>query len=281
VAVLLGVIVAMSFGSADFLGGRASRAAPTLTVLLVGQFVAVLGAIVVALVVGADVEGRDLAYGAAAGTCNIVGLGLLYQGLATGRMGVVAPVTAVVAAVVPIVWGLTNDERPSALVWVGVALAVGAGGLVAREPDTDDAGGRVSGAVLIAVTAGLALGSSFVLYAETRDESGFWPILTARTAAIVLVAVAVAVMAVRGGIRWPKGHARTLALGAGALDIAATTLLLVAVREGLTVVVAPIASLAPAFTVVWAWAVLREPVTRHQVVGLFVASLGLVLIAAG
>src|SRR5215467_2420564 len=153
-AVLLGVLVAMSFGSADFLGGRASRGAPTLTVLLVGQVVAVAGALVLALVVGADVEGRDLAYGAAAGACNVVGLGLLYQGLASGRMSVVAPVTAVTAAIVPIAWGVVHDERPSALTWVGAALAVAAGALVAREPDADGVRGHRSVAVLLAVTAG-------------------------------------------------------------------------------------------------------------------------------
>src|SRR5262245_65490505 len=70
VAVLLGALVAMSFGSADFLGGRASRTAPTLTVLFVGQVVAVAGALVIALVVGADVEGRGLASGEAAGGCT-------------------------------------------------------------------------------------------------------------------------------------------------------------------------------------------------------------------
>jgi drug/metabolite transporter (DMT)-like permease len=125
------------------------------------------------------------------------------------------------------------------------------------------------------------LGSSLVLYAETRDESGFWPVLTARATAIVLVALGVAIVATRGGLRWPTGHARTLALGAGALDVTATALLLLAVREGLTVVVAPVAALAPAFTVVWAWAVLKEHVTRHQIAGLGIALLGLVLIAAG
>ncbi len=280
-AALLGVFVAMSFGSADFLGGRASRTAPTLTVLLVGQVVAVVGALVIALVVGADVEGRDLAYGAAAGVGNVVGLGLLYQGLATGRMSVVAPVTAVVAAIVPIAWGVLHDERPSALTWIGAALAVGAGALVAREPDDGGGRGRTSRTVLLAVTAGVAFGASLVLFAQTRDESGFWPVLTARTAAIVLVGLGVAVVALRGGLRWPTGHARNLALGAGALDVTATVLLLVAVREGLTVVVAPVAALAPAFTVMWAWVVLREHVTRHQVIGLAVALVGLALIAAG
>jgi len=280
-AVLLGIVVAMSFGSADFLGGRASRTASTLTVLLVGQVVAVIGALVIALVVGADVEGRDLAYGAAAGACNVVGLGLLYQGLASGRMSVVAPVTAVVAAIVPIAWGILHDERPSTLTWIGAALAVGAGALVAREPDTDDARGRTSGAVLLAVTAGAVLGASLVLYSQTRDESGFWPVLTARAAAIVLVAIGVAIVATRGGLRWPTGHERKLALGAGVLDVTATALLLVAVREGLMVVVAPAAALAPAFTVMWAWVVLREHVTRHQVIGLGIALAGLVLIAVG
>jgi drug/metabolite transporter (DMT)-like permease len=280
-AVVLGVLVAMSFGSADFLGGRASRTAPTLTVLLVGQVVAIAGALVITLVVGADVEGRDLAYGAAAGACNVVGLGLLYQGLASGRMSVVAPVTAVTAAIVPIAWGVLQDERPSALTWIGAALAVGAGALVAREPDEAAVRGHRSAAVLLAVTAGIALGASLVLYAETRDESGFWPVLTARTAASVLVGLAVLVVGLRGRVTWPHGHARRLALGAGALDVTATALLLVAVREGLTVVVAPVAALAPAFTVMWAWVVLHEHVTRHQVIGLGVALAGLALIAAG
>jgi drug/metabolite transporter (DMT)-like permease len=280
-AVLLGVLVAISFGSADFLGGRASRTAPTITVLFAGQVVAITGALVIALVVGADVEGRDLAFGAAAGACNVVGLGLLYQGLATGRMGVVAPVTAVVAAIVPIAWGVVQDERPSTLTWIGAALAVAAGALIAREPDAGDARGRTSGAIILAITAGVALGSSLVLYSETREESGFWPVLTARTAAIVLVALGVAIVAARRGVRWPTGHARRLALGAGALDVTATALLLVAVREGLTVVVAPVAALAPAFTVVWAWGVLKEHVTRHQIAGLGIALVGLVLIAAG
>jgi drug/metabolite transporter (DMT)-like permease len=282
-AVALGILVAMSFGSADFLGGRASRTAPTVTVLFLVQATAVLLAIVVAVLVSADITGRDLAFGAVAGALNVVGLGFLYQGLATGRMGVVAPVTAVVAAMVPIAWGLASGERPSALTWIGVALAVGAGGLVAREPSDPnvEAGVGVRNAVVLAVVAGLALGSSFVLYAETHDDSGMWPVFTARLAAIALVGIAVVVMATRGPVTWPSGSGRNLALGAGVLDVAATTLLLVAVREGLTVVVAPVAALAPAFTVVWAWIVLHERVTRHQIAGLLIALTGLVLIAAG
>jgi drug/metabolite transporter (DMT)-like permease len=279
-AVALGVLVAMSFGTADFLGGRASRSAPTVAVLMVAQCIALVGAIIVASVVRADVRGEDLAFGAAAGALNVAGLGFLFQGLATGRMGVVAPVTAVVAAVVPIVWGVAAGERPSMVTWVGLVLAVGAGGIVAREPDTAE-DGALSNAVVLAVCGGIGLGMSFVLFAETHDDSGMWPVFSARLAAIAVVGVGIAVLTTRRAIEWPSHDARTLALGAGALDVAATTLLLVAVREGLMVVVAPLVALAPVFTVIWAWLVLREPVTRLQVAGLVTALAGLVLIAAG
>src|SRR5450755_1117362 len=134
-AVLLGVLVAASFGSGDFLGGRASRRAPTLTVLFVAQSAAVLGAVIVCFFVGARVEPHDVAYGALAGCFNIVGLGLLYQGLAVGRMGVVAPLTAVVASIVPVTWGIANGERPSVVVIVGALLALIAAALIARQPD--------------------------------------------------------------------------------------------------------------------------------------------------
>src|SRR4051794_6021737 len=111
----VGLLAALFFGSGDFLGGRASQDAPTRSVLLVSQACAALGAIVLVLVIHGDPIGRDLAYGAAAGVANGLGLGLLYRGLATGGMGVVAPITAVVGAIVPVAWGIARGERPSAI----------------------------------------------------------------------------------------------------------------------------------------------------------------------
>ncbi len=192
-------------------------------------------------------------------------------------MGIVAPVTAVVGACVPVVYGLATGERPSALALVGVALAVGAGGLIAREHDTD-VSGSARRALLLAIGAGLLFGWSFVLYAETAHDSGFWPALSGRAAAVVIV-VAVALLS-GAGLRLPPAE-RRLAVTAGILDIGATVMLLVAVREDLSSLVAPVAALGPAFTVAWAWTVLHEPVARLQVAGLGVALVGLVLIAAG
>jgi drug/metabolite transporter (DMT)-like permease len=98
---------------------------------------------------------------------------------------------------------------------------------------------------------------------------------------VASVAIVLVVAVVRTSFPHVDRSTRRLAIAAGLLDVSATALLLVAVREGLTAVVAPVAALGPAFTVMWAWAVLREPVGRVQLVGLVAAISGLAMIAAG
>jgi drug/metabolite transporter (DMT)-like permease len=275
-AVFVGVIVAACFGSGDFFGGLASRRAPTLAVLGVVQIVAIVGAVAAALLVTGSPSGRDLGFGVAAGALNVVGLGALYQGLSLGRMGIVAPITAVVAACIPVTWGLATGEDPSTLALIGVGCAIVAGGLIAHEHDRETGGAMR--ALGLAVGAGLFFGWSFVLYAETSDGSGFWPVLTGRAAAVALVVVGL--LATRTGLLLARRELRTAA-GAGVLDVTATVLLLVAVREGLSSLVAPIAALGPAFTVGWAWGLLREPIAHLQLAGLALALVGLSLITLG
>ncbi len=278
--VTVGLLAALFFGSGDFLGGRASQHAPTRKVLLLSQASAGVGAIVLVLVIHGDPIGRDLAYGAAAGVANGAGLGLLYRGLATGAMGVVAPVTAVVGAVVPVAWGIASGERPGALVLAGIVVAVVAGGLVSREADADGRAGAVSSGLLLAVAAGAGLGASFVLFAHTGERSGPWPVLAARTTAVAGAAVVALARRRSGGSRLSSVATR-FAVGAGVCDVLATTFLVLAIRRDLAVVVAPIAALAPGFTVLWAWAMLREPLSRLQSAGLLLALCGLAMIAGG
>ncbi len=278
--VTIGLMAALFFGSGDFLGGRASQVAPARSVLLVSQASAALGAVVLVLVIHGDPIGLDLAYGAAAGVANGVGLGLLYRGLASGSMGVVAPVTAVVGAMVPVAWGIASGERPGAVVLVGIAIAVGAGGLISRGADDDGESVGNPHALLIAVAAGAALGTSFVLFAHTGERSGPWAVLAARTTAVAGAAVLALARRDSGGSAL-SGRAAGIAFGAGACDVLATTFLVLAIREDLSVVVAPIVALAPGFTVLWAWAMLREPLSRLQSVGLLLALCGLAMIAGG
>jgi drug/metabolite transporter (DMT)-like permease len=276
-AVFLGLLVAVSFGSGDFLGGTASRRVPTLNVLGLVQVFALGGAVVYAFSLGGHASVRDLGLGAAAGLLNVVALGCLYVGLATGRMGIVAPLTAMIAACIPVIWGLAHGEDLSTLSLAGVVLAICAGGLVARERSLAGEAGRTR-ALLLALGAGLLFGTSLVLYSETAHHSGAWPVLAGRASAAVLILVAVVVL--RGSLRLPQPQ-RWMAIGAGVLDVTATALLLVAIRDGLVALVAPVAALGPAFTVMWAWLVLREPVGRVQLVGIAIGITGLVMIAAG
>jgi drug/metabolite transporter (DMT)-like permease len=278
--VTIGLLAALFFGSGDFLGGRASSDAPARTVLLVSQASAAIGAIALVLVIHGDPVGRDLAYGAAAGAANGVGLGLLYRGLAGGTMGVVAPVTAVVGAMVPVAWGVARGERPDALVFAGVAVAVAAAGLISRGADDGARGAAASRALLLAVAAGAALGTSFVLFAHTSERSGPWAVLTARATA-VLGAAALALARRHSGGGVLSRRTAGIAIGAGACDVLATTFLVVAIRRDLSVVVAPVVSLAPGFTVLWAWMMLREPLSRLQSAGLLLALCGLAMIAGG
>jgi drug/metabolite transporter (DMT)-like permease len=276
-AVFLGLLVAVSFGSGDFLGGTASRRVPTLDVLGLVQVFALAGAVVYTLALGGHASTRDVGLGAAAGSLNVVALGCLYFGLATGRMGIVAPLTAMIAACIPVVWGLANGEDLGTLSLVGVLLAIGAGGLIARERSGADETGR-SRALWLALAAGLLFGTSLVLYSETGHDSGAWPVLAGRAGAAALVLVAV--VAMRGSLRFARPQ-RWMAMGAGVLDVTATALLLVAIRDGLVALVAPVAALGPAFTVMWAWLILREPVGRVQLAGIAIGIAGLVMIAAG
>jgi len=276
-AVFLGLCVAACFGSGDFFGGLASKRVATLVVLTLAQVCALAAAVVYALSFAGDPTGRDLALGAVAGGLNLVGLGVLFHGLATGRMGVVAPVTAVVSSVIPVAYATATGERPSAVALIGVACAIVAGGLIAAErsgPSDAD----VQREVLLSVFAGVCFGVAFILYTETSDGSGFWPVLAARAVAVPLVLLALLVT--RTSFSAGRRE-RRLALAAGFLDVSATALLLLALREGLSSLVAPLAALGPAFTVALAWIVLSEPIARLQVAGLCLGLVGVSLIAAG
>ena len=275
--VALGLAAAVCFGSGDFLGGRATATGSARAVLFLSQLTAALAALPIALVAGGHAGASDVLYGAGAGFVNGAGLALLYRGLATGRMGTVAPITAVVGAIVPIVWAVLDGERPDTVVTVGIVFAVAAAALVSRDGDEDTSVGW--GSVALAVGAGLLLGTSLILFAQTSDDSGMWPVLAARLTAMALAAVSIVVVA-RPSIRLGPRPVR-LAIGAGLCDVTATTALLIGLRHELTAVIAPIAALAPGFTVVWAAAVGHERVDRSHRAGLALALVGLALIAGG
>ncbi|HEX2195385.1 MAG TPA: EamA family transporter, partial [Actinomycetota bacterium] len=158
-AILLGLAAALTYGAGDFVGGLVSRRAPLFTVVLLSQ-VAGTALLLASLpfLVDSGPTASALAWGGASGVAGATGVLFLYKGLAAGRMSVVAPITSVEAAVVPVVWGLAAGERPTAVALAGVGVALLAVLLVAGfEPAAATASrtGRLAPGVADALVAGL------------------------------------------------------------------------------------------------------------------------------
>ena len=136
ITVLLALLGAASYGVSDFIGGMFGKRASAWAVAATGGVGGAGTSLVLALVNPGDPAVADLAWGAAAGIGAGIGTAFLYRGLASGRMGVVAPVSGVLAVVLPVVVGVVTGERPGTLVWLGIVAAIPAIWLVAREPST-------------------------------------------------------------------------------------------------------------------------------------------------
>src|SRR5919112_5831245 len=140
-AVVLALCSALAYGLSDFLGGILSRRTSAWSVAVVGQSSSALCTAVVALFVSGNPSAADFRWALLAGVGTGVGTGFLYRGLSSGRMGVVAPVSAVGAAFVPVLAGTVAGERPSILVWLGILAALPGIWLVSGTPDDPVAAG--------------------------------------------------------------------------------------------------------------------------------------------
>jgi drug/metabolite transporter (DMT)-like permease len=276
-AVLLSLLAALAYGLADFCGGLTSKRGSAWGVALLASIAGAVAVGATSLVVDGDPTRADFAWAVAAGTGNGFGTAFLYRGLSSGRMGVVAPVSGVGAAVIPVIVGVGIGERPALLVWVGIALAMPAIWLVAREPD-GLGGPTAPGGVVDGSLAGLGFGFLFVALAQLSEDAGLLPLaLNQVVAGAVIVAVATLL-----GQPWRPSRA-TVAGGAvaGVLGTVATVCFLFATREGYLSIASVVTSLYPAFTVLLAATVLREHVHRAQALGLALCAAAVSLVAAG
>ncbi len=275
--IVLALASALVYGTGDFLGGLASRRVAAVVVTFVSQCAGLATLLLVLPFAHGDgLVQSDLAWGAAGGLAGAVALVAFYWALAAGTMSVVAPLTAVVSAVVPVVTGLALGERPSTWALVGVVLALPAIALIARE--NAGAHRRATRRVLVAaLIAGAGFGFFFVALARTSGDTGMWPLVGARVASVSLLAVVLAVTGRRPSV---VPEARVTVLAAGVFDTTANALYLAAASRGLLSLVAVIAALYPASTVVLARVVLGERVERWQLGGFALAALAVGLVAA-
>lgn len=273
--VLLALGSALVYGVGDYLGGRASRHQPSVVVALAGQIVSLLLVLVAVALIGTPVPGAATwgwsAFGGVAGALGIAGL---YHGLSHGDITVVAPTSAVVGAVVPVVWALVSGERPSTLALAGIALAVVAVALVSGALGTHQHS-TPRPIIVLAIFVGVAFGILFIAFDRADPDSGLWPLVIARLSSVpMLFFLALAIRA------RPTGHRTSLylAMVVGAIDMSSNWLYLEAVRGGLLSVVAVIASLYPASTVVLASTIDKERIGRWQAVGMGLAVVAVVIV---
>ena len=233
---------------------------------------------VLAVAVGGTVTPAAVYWGALCGVSLGLAVWWFYAALGSGPISVVSPLTAVLAAGVPLGAGLALGERPGAVAGIGAALALVAVVLVSREAtDADVRPHRFTRAVAwLTLGAGFGFGLNFVLIAQAPVEARLWPLFFGRIAATVLV---LAVAGLTGNFSPPQGFPLRLAVGAALLDVGANITMLLALQSSMLSMASVLMSLYPAATVLLAIVVLRERVTHWQVVGMVTALAAVALIS--
>ncbi|KFF60273.1 membrane protein [Cryobacterium sp. MLB-32] len=268
----------------DFLGGIASRRVAALRVVIVSYPISAVIIAGAAAFVGGEFSWRSMLFGAASGIVMALAMWWFYIALAEGPMSVVSPLTAVIVAGIPVIVGVVSGERPSAISYGGIALALVAVILVSREPpgvvDHTVSGARAPRFTRrvgwFTVGAGVCFALSFVFTHEIEVGTGLWPLVVARTVATVLV---LAVAAGTGQLVTPPRDIVGFAVLVAVLDVIGTVTTLYALQAGLLSLASVLIALYPAVTVVLAVLVLKERVGKVQVWGMGLALAAIVAIA--
>ena len=284
IGITLALLAAIGYGTADFVGGTGARRAPTMSIVFSGQMTGAAAMLVVGLALPGTPTLAHLAWAVLAGLGSAAGSIFLLRGLSRGRMAVVAPTSAVGAAVLPVLVGLAGGERPVTLVWIGLVLAIPGIWLVSRQvPDgteavSSEASSAARGAFVDGLLGGLGFGVLFVALGQIPQSAGTLPLaLNQLTGALVTVAVATAVQQA-----WrPSRAAAGCGVTSGLLGVSGSLSFLEASHLAGLGVVAVLASLYPAVTVLLARAVLSERLGAGQRLGLVFCSAAVALIAAG
>ncbi|MFI0410332.1 EamA family transporter [Actinomadura sp. 3N508] len=293
---VLALGAALAYGVADFLGGAVARKSTALRALTWCVPVGLLIVLASALLSGGSAGPVPMTLGFLGGLSGGAGLITFYRALARGPMSVVAPVSALAAAILPVGVGVLRGERLAASVVAGVLLCLIAIGLVSMEtgstttasPDAAPSAGGwrrlLDSGPFMAGLSGTLFGVFFVLLKAAGDGTGLWPIVGARVGTLTVIVTALLVMTVRGGGLGPKVSGRTmigLALLSGTLDASANVLYFLAAQKGMLSLAAILTSLYPAVTVLLARVAYSERLRAVQRVGMAVAVAGVALVTVG
>lgn len=276
-AILLSIISALLYGTADFSGGFATRRNSINSVLVVSQMFGTIIALGAAFVLGGTPNIGDLSWGAVAGIGGAVGIVFLYTGISRSIVAIVSPTSALVGAAVPLVFGVITGEHATPAAWVGVLICLPATILLSTErvPDTDR---KRRTALLFGVAAGLGFAVFFIAISRPAAAVGFWPLVAARVTSISLIVIISLIRRTKIDVRafsaWPV-------VLAGVLDMGANLAFMAATHFGMLALVAVVTSMYPAPTVILARLVFRERLGAARIAGVGLALAGVALISLG
>ncbi|HEY6277096.1 MAG TPA: DMT family transporter [Streptosporangiaceae bacterium] len=273
------LFAALLYGSADFLGGMASRQAKAASVVMLSAPASAVVMIAVALISGTPFQTAGLGWAVAGGAAGGIGLIVFYAGLAAGPMSVVAPVAALVSTLLPVGVALAAGERASTAVYAGAMLCLVAIGLVSMEqPRPGETSRRPGRGLGYGAVAGISFGMFFLFVRNAGEAGVLWPVCAARVAGTVTVLAAALWLGTSPPGRSAGWRVLTAAVGSGVLDSAANVSYLIAVRAGLFGMAVVITSLYPGITVLLARVVLGERMRGVQRAGLVLAAAGVALV---
>jgi len=274
--VALGMAAAASWGAADFTGGVASKSTSVYGVVIGAELVGLILLIPLALFSGEPLPSlQNLLMAGLAGIGAGFGLILLYRALAGGQMSVAAPVSAVLAAAIPVLVGALMQGWPDIPTIIGLVLALVAIWLISRSEGSGTASLTNLEQIRLPFAAGIVFGLFYVLLHQASQEAIFWPIIATRLSSIVFLigfAAFTRKPMVPDRAYWP------LIILSGLLDTGGNGLFVLAGQLGRMDVAAVLSSLYPGMTVALAWLILKERVARVQMIGIITALLAIVLI---
>jgi uncharacterized membrane protein len=279
--VALAVLSGLIWGVGDFAGGKATQRAAALSVVWVSKLVSLPLLAIYLVATYVPMTQIGLAWGAMAGVAGLVGLVLFYRALSAGAMTVVAPITGVTSAAIPVVVGLAWGERPSGVQLLGVGCALLAIALVSLAPHPPGHRQVVRWRLIaVALGSGAGFGLFFILLAVAGDaaggSAGLWPIAGSQLSALIIGGLLI--LMTRPG-PWPRRVALRFTMVAGPCDMTANALFLLATRGGDLTIVAPLAALYPVTTVILALLIDHERLRGVQLAGLAFAVAALVLVS--
>jgi drug/metabolite transporter (DMT)-like permease len=285
--VIFGLLSALGYGTADFAAGLASRRSSAGAIAAVVQALGLIAALVALMLFpGHGPSFSALGWGALSGLGGALGTFALYRGLAVSRMSVVATISAVLTAVLPVVVGLALGNRLSVSAAVGILVAVPGIGLVSWQPGSGSQTGAETGAgsghrtgLFYGMLAGLGFGLLFVCLDRAGAHAGAWPLVPGELVALAIIAP-FAWKDLRSVRDW-SAPVTGLALAAGVLSGVANLLFLSATGRGELAIIAVVTSLYPVATVILARFLLAERWSRRQQAGLLAAAAAIVLVASG